>query len=247
MRTILVAAVMACAACGVGGNKNWKSTGQALTCDNGETAVYTNRFTPQSGGSGVATGADAAAGKINSDGSSGGSPGGAPPGADPGSPGPAPAPDPQTPDAGEALTAMVASCGVTQCAPGQVAVEFPATPAGGGIATGAAVDDAALPPEPAPEPTDPPAPTVKCAEPPPTCPPGLSPQYTGHDTWECTDCALVVTYGGIYGNYRRCVNSPTIVCPEGQVPTWSYEGEIWECKDTCDNGMYDQHTIQGPC
>ena len=64
-------------------------------------------------------------------------------------------------------------------------------------------------------------------------------------TWECTDCALVVTYGFLYGNYRRCVNEPHVNCPEGQVPTWVVEDEQWECKRTCDNGQYDRHAIQG--
>jgi hypothetical protein len=249
MRLILLAAVTACAACGVGGDKNWKSTSQPLSCDNGQIPIYTNRFTPQSGGSGVATAADAAAGKINSDPSGGAAPGTPPAGGGAPSPSPSPDPNPQQPpaDPSAPVTAMVASCGVAQCAPGQVAVEFAPAPTGGaagGVSSGA-IDTAGGAPAPAPTPADPPAPTTKCAEPPPDCAAGLSPQYTGHDTWECTDCALVVTYGGIYGNYRRCVNSPTIVCPQGQVPTWSYEGEDWECKDTCDNGMYDQHTING--
>jgi hypothetical protein len=248
MRLIFVAAVMACAACGVGGNKNWQSTTQPLSCDQGDVPIYTNRFTPQSGGSGVATGADAAAGKINSDGSSGPTTGGADPAGPTGAGGGATTP-PQVDPTGP-LTAMVATCGQAQCAPFQVAVEFPAAPAGGGVASGAAFSDAAGAPASGGDtaPTDPPnqpAPTVKCAPPPPDCQPGFSPQFTGHDTWECTDCALVVTYGGIYGNYRRCVNAPTIACPQGQVPTWSYDKEIWECKDTCDNGMYDQHTIEG--
>jgi hypothetical protein len=56
---------------------------------------------------------------------------------------------------------------------------------------------------------------------------------------------MVVTYGGIYGNYRRCVSTPTLTCPGGEVPTYSYELENWECKPTCDNGMYDRHTING--
>ncbi len=38
---------------------------------------------------------------------------------------------------------------------------------------------------------------------------------------------------------------PTVVCPQGQTPTWSYDKEDWECDPTCDNGMYDQHTIDG--
>jgi hypothetical protein len=245
MRIIFVAAVVACTACGVGGNKNWQSTSQALSCDQGQTEVFTNRFTPQSGGSGVATGADAAAGKVNSDGSSGGAPpsggGGAPPPSTP----PSPPADPNQP-----LTAMVVACGDSQCPPGLVEIDFPQVSSSGGVSTGAVgasstIDGPATPPSPPANPPPPPPPTVKCAPPPPSCAPGFSPQYTGHDTWECTNCALVVTYGGIYGNYRRCVNAPDIACPGGQVPTWSADNEDWECKPTCDNGMYDQHTIEG--
>jgi hypothetical protein len=248
MRLVFVAAVMACAGCGLNG-KQYKSATQAITCDTGQTAVYTNRFTPESGGSGVATGEDAAAGKINSDPTSGG--GGAPsPGAPSSPPSTPPPSDPSSPpvDPNAPITAMVATCGdEPQCGPGEVAIELAPAPAGGGgVATGAAgVDDVGGAPTTPPPPADPPAPIVKCAPPPPPCQPGYSPQFTGHDTWECTDCALVVTYGGIYGNYRRCVNEPNLACPDGQVPTWDVTDEIWQCKPTCDNGMYDQHTIKG--
>ena len=94
---------------------------------------------------------------------------------------------------------------------------------------------------------DPSAPTAKlfCTDPPPSCPQGQSPQFTSKKTWECTDCGLVVTYGGIYGNYRRCVNKPHLNCPAGNVPTWVFEDEQWECKTKCDNGQYDQHTVEG--
>ncbi len=87
--------------------------------------------------------------------------------------------------------------------------------------------------------------TVVCAQPPPSCPAGFSPQFTAKHVWECTDCGLVVTFGGIFGNYRRCVNNPTLTCPTGEVPTFGLEEETWQCKPTCDNGMYDQHTVKG--
>jgi hypothetical protein len=93
------------------------------------------------------------------------------------------------------------------------------------------------------------APAYVCAPPPPSCPEGQSPQFTQKNAWECTDCALVVSYGSIYGNFRRCVNEPKLQCPDGQVPTWVFEDDQWECQwecqDTCDNGQYDQHTING--
>jgi hypothetical protein len=149
---------------------------------------------------------------------------------------------------------MKVSCGqAPKCNSGQVAVVVPPkTGGGGGVAAGgiatagpsATIDSASTTPA---VPATPPAPQVEtvCTDPPPDCPPGLSPQFTIKKTWECTDCSLVVTYGGIYGNYRRCVGHPNVICPQGQVPTWSLEDEKWECKDKCDNGLYDQHTIDG--
>jgi hypothetical protein len=227
MRSLLAVAVVTCCACGLGKGQPQHVTG-ALSCNTGETAIYKPTFPPQSGGSGVASAQDAAAGYTSSD-----------------SKGSTPPVPPENVKEGEPLTAMVAECGTTTCAPYEVQVEIP-PPASGGVGTGAAaggVDDGPTPP-PADPPT-PPAPTTKCAPPPPSCQAGFSPQYTSHDTWECTDCAMVVTYGGIYGNYRRCVSTPTVNCPTGQVPTYSYELETWDCKPTCDNGMYDQHTING--
>src|SRR5439155_12223855 len=96
-----------------------------------------------------------------------------------------------------------------------------------------------------PAPTPPAGPTLICAPTPPECPAGLSPQFTLRKTWECTDCSLVVTYGGIFGNYRRCVNKPQVTCTGEEVPTWSFGDEQWQCKTKCDNGLYDQHTIEG--
>jgi hypothetical protein len=56
---------------------------------------------------------------------------------------------------------------------------------------------------------------------------------------------VVITYGAQYGNYSRCASAPTISCPSGQVPTWVFQDEQWECQGTCDNGQYDQHTVNG--
>jgi hypothetical protein len=170
------------------------------------------------------------------------------------------------------ITAMVATCGTAPCAPDQVAVDIPPAPnpttgvtgtagptaAGAPIATSTAVSDttaarpatagAAAPTAGAAAPaaaSSPPANNLVCTSPPPPCPEGQSPQFTMKHTWVCTDCALVVTYGYIYGNYRRCVDEPHLECPQGQVPTWVVEDEQWECKSTCNNGTYDQHAIQG--
>ncbi len=210
---------------------------QPIDCGAGQVPTYKNRFQPVGGASGVASGADAAAGQVSAD---------------------RPAETPvAVSDAGidnGVVTAMILTCEQATCPDGQVAVEqLPRSATYGGGATSGAIDSAgpsaggdALPPSPPADPTPPSPPvTVVCADPPPDCPQGQSPQYTIHNTWECTDCAMVVTYGGAYGNYRRCVNSPTVACPEGQVPTYVLEDEQWECKQTCDNGAYDQHTIDG--
>ncbi|HEY3816472.1 MAG TPA: hypothetical protein VGL81_04840 [Polyangiaceae bacterium] len=87
---------------------------------------------------------------------------------------------------------------------------------------------------------------VQCVDAPPSCSAGQSPQYVySSATWQCTDCSVVITYGGSYGNYTRCVSAPTVSCPSGQVPTWIVDEEQWECQDTCDDGQYDQHEING--
>jgi hypothetical protein len=233
MRIFLAAvAVAALVGCGIGGTKGkTQSTSQPISCDPGEAPIYTNRFAPSAGASGVASYPAAAAGEVSQDtGSMATTP---PVPSDPGGP----------------ATAMVVSCGDSTCGTGLVGVEIPPAPTNGGTGIGSAPVGAPAgadpAPTPTPDPTPAPAPTIVCAVPPPSCATGLSPQYTAHGTWECTDCSLVITYGGIYGNYRRCVNAPTVVCPSGQVPTWSYDKEDWECDPTCDNGMYDQHTING--
>jgi len=209
---------------------------QQTECTSGDTLIYSNRFAPSTGASGVATAEDALAGRISSDSGGAGEPG-APSTGGGGSTNITPA----------ELTAMTAECGAAPaCAAGQVAVEVPnltANPSTGAV--GAAIDIAES--DPAPGPAVPPAPerTLTCAEAPPSCPSGQSPQWSIKKMWECTDCSLVVTYGGIYGNYRRCVGSPKIECPAGEVPTWQLEEDAWLCKPTCDNGLYDQHTIEG--
>jgi hypothetical protein len=253
MKRMLALPLLTLLACG---GHNVQTDYQSLECSGGEVPVFSNRFVPQPGGSGVATGADAAAGMINSSGPSGGGvAGGA---AGPGAPtSGAPTSGAPAGDDGGPLTAMTVACGQAMCAPGQVAVEVPpvvtggpigapttgAPTAGGAASSGAAgVGDSVG--TPAPPQLMPPG-TIVCTDPPPPCPAGQSPQYTSKQTWECTDCSLVVTYGGQYGNYRRCVSTPHLDCPNGQVPTWVFEDEQWECKPTCDNGQYDQHMIQG--
>jgi hypothetical protein len=208
---------------GCGAPQSENEIDQSIHCGSGDVPIYTSRFLPMAGASGVATGADATAGRTNSD---------------PGAMSESPPNDPS-------LTAMTVQCGQAACAPGQVAVLLPpkATPGGGGLGAAAGGSDSTSggPATGAP----PTAAMVVCAEPPPVCPTGQSPQYTIKQTWECTDCSLVVTYGGIYGNYRRCVGVPHLTCSNGEVPTWVFEDDQWECKPPCDNGQYDRHTIAG--
>jgi hypothetical protein len=249
MRAWLALPLVGLAACG---GPKLSHNGEYITCDSGQTPIYSNRFVAAPGGSGVATGADALQGKTNSDGTSGGGGAGAIDSIG-GSPSPSPTPSTPSTTSPDDLTAMTLSCGQTDCATGQVGVEAPPMVApSGGPSTGAPTTglgaagtaDTTATPTPAP-PTIMPKGTILCTVPPPPCPTGQSPQFTSKQTWECTDCALVVTYGGIYGNYRRCVNEPHVVCAPGEVPTWVFEDEQWECKTKCDNGQYDQHTIQG--
>jgi hypothetical protein len=218
---------------GCAGNSHVSKDGEPITCEGNDIPIYSNRFAPQAGASGVATGAEAAAGQVSSDAPSSG--------------------HPVASDGDAPSTAMTVTCGQADCAPGQVAIAAPplvgnpgtgGAPSAGGLGAASGAAGAGGAPAP-PAPQLMPAGTLLCADPPPSCPTGQSPQFTSKKTWECTDCALVVTYGGIYGNYRRCVSEPHLVCPDGQVPTWVFEDEQWECKTKCDNGQYDQHTVQG--
>ncbi len=215
MRSVGLTVVLLCTGCGMGiAPPATKKATQEITCDQGQVPVYKNRFQPVSGASGVAAGADAYNGQVSAD-----------------RPDAPPVPVDTTPADDGGLSAMTVTCGEAACPDGQVAVEDPARAptygtGAGGISGGGdfAGDPAGGAPAPSPDtppapPATPPAATV-CAPPPPDCAPGQSPQFTVQKTWECTDCSLVVTYGGVYGNYRRCVNAPTVVCGEGEVPTW---------------------------
>ena len=88
--------------------------------------------------------------------------------------------------------------------------------------------------------------TIVCVPPPSECPDGLSPTYVSAGTWRCDPpCDLIIHYGSIYGGERRCAGIPTVSCPSGQVPTFVYEMETWECRPTCDNGLYDRIYVEG--
>jgi hypothetical protein len=273
MRKIIGVPFLALLACQASGPGETTSQ-QSPLCSGTDVPIYTNRFAAQAGTSGVATPAQAAAGIVSSDApTSGASVSLAAPGSAPAVPASSAPPATTgtgtgaTTDAGTGdgtYTAMIVSCGAAPCAPGQVAVDAPLpVNAGTGTATGGTAVAGPVAPVSAPArptttesaapsaapaagaPASTPPTNLVCTSPPPPCPEGQSPQFTGKQTWECTDCSLVVTYGGLYGNYRRCVNMPHLTCPDGQVPTWVYEDEQWECQTTCNNGTYDQHTIEG--
>jgi hypothetical protein len=65
---------------------------------------------------------------------------------------------------------------------------------------------------------------------------------------------VVISYGGIYGNGGVCAGPPPQqACPSaGQVWTWNFLSEEWDCQDECNNGQYDQRmfgnqTVCVPC
>ncbi len=238
MRPLITLTLLSLAGCG--GDGGARSHSEPLDCSDGQVPIYSSRFTPAAGASGVATPADAEAGKTSSD--------------------PAATGEAASATTGSSdTTAMTVTCGKANCPSGKVAVDVPPMePSGsgsGGLSGTPSTSEGKASPSGTPTPpsdssppssgtpTPSPADMIVCTDPPPVCPTGQSPQFTVKNTWECTDCALVVTYGGTYGNYRRCVDAPHLNCPDGQVPTWVFEDEQWECKPECDNGAYDQHMI----
>ncbi len=85
-----------------------------------------------------------------------------------------------------------------------------------------------------------------CVPPPPECPAGTNPNYVASGTWRCDGpCDLVIHYGSIYGGQTVCAPRPRLSCPSGQVPTFVYETQTWQCRPTCDNGLYDQIRLDG--
>jgi len=85
-----------------------------------------------------------------------------------------------------------------------------------------------------------------CTDPPPACAEGTFPSFTDAGTWECDPpCDLVIHYGAIFGNQTSCAENPDLQCGFGTVPTFVFESESWECRATCDNGMYDQIWFNG--
>ncbi len=85
---------------------------------------------------------------------------------------------------------------------------------------------------------------ISCVPLPPPCTAGQQFEFQ-MGMLRCVPCAVVVQYGGIYGFQRVCTDRPTITCGPGQVPTFIFETRRWECRPTCDNGLYDQAHIAG--
>ncbi len=85
-----------------------------------------------------------------------------------------------------------------------------------------------------------------CVPPPPSCPMGQSPTYIASGRWRCDPpCTYIVHYGGLFGGRSVCAGRPMISCGSGTVPTFVEETETWECRPTCNNGLYDQITLSG--
>ena len=74
MRKLIGIPFLTLLACQSGGTTDTTTTQQqALVCSDGNVPIYSNTFVPQSGGSGVATAPEAAAGIISSDATGSGS------------------------------------------------------------------------------------------------------------------------------------------------------------------------------
>jgi hypothetical protein len=93
---------------------------------------------------------------------------------------------------------------------------------------------------------------VICTAPPPACEAGEAPSFAPAGFWHCMPVCdannaelVVISYGGIYGNGGICAGPPPqSACPTaGQVWTWNFLDEAWECEVECNNGQYDQHTF----
>jgi hypothetical protein len=111
-------------------------------------------------------------------------------------------------------------CAMTRCGTAQVAVEDPTSVYG--------------------------SPNLICTSPPPRCSGGQWAQYTVSGHWICTDCSVLIHYGGIFGGVTRCAPAPTASqCGAGEVPTFDATQEAWQCAPKCDNGLYDQVMLAG--
>jgi len=85
-----------------------------------------------------------------------------------------------------------------------------------------------------------------CVPPPPECPAGTFANYVASGAWRCDPpCDYLIHYGSIYGGRNVCAGRPMLSCSSGQVPTFVYETQVWQCRATCDNSLYDRIMIDG--
>ncbi len=87
---------------------------------------------------------------------------------------------------------------------------------------------------------------LACVPPPSDCPPGQHPTYQGRG-WRCDPpCDKLVQYGHLFDYEQSCAPPPPATpCPSGQVQTFVYETQRWECRRTCNNGLYDRRRVDG--
>jgi hypothetical protein len=170
-------------------------------------------------------------------------------------------------DSSTLFASTTATCVPAVCPPDQVAVpQLIGTGSSSSAGTSGAIESPPVSPRAGtatPTPVSPPATPapatidagpgdVICTSPPPECPAGQAPSYAPAGYWHCMPLCdandpnlVVISYGGIYGNGGICAGPPPqqACSTTGQVWTWNYLNEDWECAPECDNGQYDQHTF----
>ena len=88
--------------------------------------------------------------------------------------------------------------------------------------------------------------TRRCVpEPTMACPQGQQLDYVAPDGWRCVPCHYVVQFGVLFAFERVCANEGRLKCWEGTVPTFVEDTRRWECRPTCNNGLYDQIVLDG--
>lgn len=80
---------------------------------------------------------------------------------------------------------------------------------------------------------------LTCVPLPPECPLTMQPVWSEADGWSCVPCDVVVQFGYLFDFERVCAVRPSLVCPSGQVPTFSETERHWICAPLCDNTDYD--------
>ena len=85
---------------------------------------------------------------------------------------------------------------------------------------------------------------VQCIAAPPACGMGQGLDFAFGE-WACKPCALIVQFGGLFGGLRACAPLPTVSCGGGTAPTFDAQARVWSCVTTCNNGLYDQRTLNG--